>query len=62
VNGNGRHARLVTDKLLSILGEEEFTWGISVIDENGAVRKSYIQALKDADNHDFTALLRLTRS
>lgn len=62
VNGNGRHARLVTDKLLSILGEEEFTWGSSVIDEAGSIRKNYIKALKDADNHDFTALLRFVRS
>lgn len=62
VNGNGRHARLVTDKLLRILGEEEFTWGSSSIHHDGAIRGDYIQALKEADNHDFTALLRFVRS
>jgi Fic-DOC domain mobile mystery protein B len=62
INGNGRYARLITDKLLSILGEAEFTWGSSAIDEEGVIRRNYIQALKDADNHDFTALLRFARS
>lgn len=62
VNGNGRHARLVTDKLLRILGEEEFTWGRSSIDEDDTIRENYIQALKEADNHDFTALLGFVRS
>lgn len=62
VNGNGRHARLVTDKLLKLLGEEEFTWGSATIGEDGDARRYYIQALKDADNHDFTALLRFARS
>jgi len=62
VNGNGRHARLVTDKLLRIVGEEEFTWGSLSNDEAGTVRRNYIQALKDADNHDFSELLRFVRS
>lgn len=62
VNGNGRHARLVTDKLLRIVGEEEFTWGSLGNDEVGTVRRNYIQALKDADNHGFTELLRFVRS
>lgn len=61
-NGNGRHARLVTDKLLRIVGEEEFTWGSLSNDEVGTVRRNYIQALIDADNHDFTGLLRFVRS
>ncbi|MEK7355014.1 MAG: mobile mystery protein B, partial [Bdellovibrionota bacterium] len=29
-NGNGRHARLMTDLLLRKLGEREFSWGESV--------------------------------
>lgn len=62
VNGNGRHARLVTDKLLRILGREEFTWGSLSNDEVGTMRRNYIQALKDADNQDFTELLRFVRS
>lgn len=62
VNGNGRHARLVTDKLLRILGGEEFTWGSLSNDEVGTIRTNYIQALIDADNHDFTSLLEFVRS
>lgn len=62
VNGNGRHARLVTDKLLKLLGEEEFTWGSATIGEDGDARRNYIQALQAADNHDFTALLKFARS
>ena len=62
VNGNWRHARLVTDKLLRILGENEFTWGSSSIDEVGPTRNEYIQALKDADSHDLSALLKFVRS
>lgn len=62
VNGNGRHARLVTNKLLSILGEEEFSWGGSIIDNDGDARSQYIRALRAADVHDFAALLAFARS
>lgn len=62
VNGNGRHARLVTNKLLSILGEEEFTWGSLTNDEIGTIRSNYIHALKNGDNHDFTELFQFVRS
>jgi len=62
VNGNGRHSRLITDKLLRILGEEEFTWGSLSNDEVDTVRRNYIQALKNADNHDFTELVSFVRS
>lgn len=61
-NGNGRHARLVTDKLLSILGEEEFTWGQSSLNNDTDVRQRYIQALKAADAHDCAPLLAFARS
>ena len=53
---------LVTNKLVNILGEEDFTWGSSSIDQEGIVRSNYIQALRNADNHDFTPLLRFARS
>jgi Fic-DOC domain mobile mystery protein B len=62
VNGNGRHARLVTDKFLRIVGEEEFTWGSLSIEDADTVRRNYIHALKDADTHDFSELLRFVRS
>jgi Fic-DOC domain mobile mystery protein B len=62
VNGNGRHARLVTDKLLTILGEEEFTWGQSSLDHDGDARQWYIEALRAADKHDYSLLLAFARS
>lgn len=62
VNGSGRHARLVTDKLLTLLGEKEFTWGQSSLDSDGDARQRYIQALRAADRHDYAALLAFARS
>jgi Fic-DOC domain mobile mystery protein B len=62
VNGNGRHARLVTDKLLTILGEEEFTWGQSSLDHDGDARQRYIEALGAADKHNYSLLLAFARS
>lgn len=62
VNGNGRHARLVTDKLLTTLGEKEFSWGRSSLDRDGDARQRYIQALRAADRHDYAPLLAFARS
>lgn len=62
VNGNGRHARLVTDKLLTTLGEKEFTWGQASLDHDGNARQRYIQALQAADKHDYAPLLAFARS
>lgn len=62
VNGNGRHARLVTDKLLTILGEKEFTWGQASLNHDRNARQRYIQALQAADKHDYAPLLAFARS
>lgn len=62
-NGNGRHARLITDTLLTeVLKREPFTWGGGNLTETGELRKRYITALKAADNLDFTKLLGFVRS
>lgn len=54
-NGNGRHARLITDTLLTdIFGLEPFTWGSGDLTKAGDVRTTYIDALRAADNHDYT--------
>lgn len=64
-NGNGRHARLLTDLLLSSHGQPKFTWGITQDDSQlvaeGPVRDSYIQALKSADQGDFAPLIKFGR-
>lgn len=61
-NGNGRHARLMTDSLLVQAGEPRFTWGKQRLEAEGPVRKKYIHALQDADKHDYAALAKFVRS
>lgn len=62
-NGNGRHARLATDRLLiDVFGLEPFTWGNANIDRQGDVRSQYIQALRQADNHDYSELIAFVRA
>jgi len=62
-NGNGRHARLMTDLLLeNVLGRPRFTWGGVNLANPGEVRERYISALQAADNHDFQPLLDFARS
>ncbi len=62
-NGNGRHARLMTDILLKrILKQESFTWDVKNINVEENVRNLYLNALRKADNHDYSMLLDFVRS
>jgi len=61
-NGNGRHARLAADLLAIALGQTAFTWGAADLAPVGEVRSAYIAALKQADQHDYAALLSFARS
>ena len=61
-NGNGRHARMATDLLLTSLGAEPFSWGSSNLIEAGKTRKQYIAALRAADKHDIGPLLDFVRT
>jgi len=61
-NGNGRHARLMTDLLLVRLGQERFTWGAGNLVAEGGVRRRYIDALRMADGKDYAALFAFVRS
>ncbi len=56
-NGNGRHARLMTDTLLRSREHSQFTWGRGDL-RSGTVRQEYIAALQSADGHDFKPLFR----
>ncbi len=56
-NGNGRHARLVTDRFLIANNRPRLSWGQSNLYENSIIRKEYIKALQAADKHDYSALL-----
>lgn len=66
VNGNGRHARIMTNILLSSNGQEPFSWGMKThsgeLEVQGALRDEYISALRSADKGDYTALIQFVRS
>ncbi|MGH7543786.1 MAG: mobile mystery protein B [Gemmatimonadota bacterium] len=56
-NGNGRHARLMTDLLLTTNGAQRFDWGRGDLNRKGGVRERYIIALRAADDLDHEPLL-----
>lgn len=61
-NGNGRHARLIADLLITQLGEPVFTWGSGSLREINALRSAYVSALRAADGHDIGPLLAFART
>lgn len=61
-NGNGRHARLLTDLLLKSRGEKPFNWGRGDLMHAGAARDRYLAALRAADANDLYGLLDFVRS
>lgn len=62
-NGNGRHARMMTDIILLSQGKESFTWGRQKdLAETSPIRKQYIDALRAADKKDYTLLMQFVRS
>jgi Fic-DOC domain mobile mystery protein B len=65
-NGNGRHARLITDKLLHHNQQKQFTWGAKSIKDGllseSRLRNKYISALRLADEKNMKALIEFVRS
>ncbi len=61
-NGNGRHARLITDVLLRSVEREPFTWGGANLETAGQARQRYLDALRAADRGELDLLLRFTQS
>ena len=62
-NGNGRHARLMTDILLEeFLDRPPFPWGSANLAKTGDDRAKYIESLKAADNGNYERLLEFVRS
>jgi fido (protein-threonine AMPylation protein) len=61
-NGNGRHAREITDLLLIQQGQKPFTWGSASLTEPGETRQRYIDALRAADNWYNSKLVEFVRS
>lgn len=60
-NGNGRHARLVTDIYLQRRGGRHPRWPID-LGNNGSARSLYIQALREADGGNYIPLVEFMRS
>jgi Fic-DOC domain mobile mystery protein B len=64
-NGNGRHARMMTDVLAVKYGLSEFTWGAGKdLGAEGEARTHYLAALRalDANENDVRLLLGFARS
>lgn len=61
-NGNGRHSRLIADVLAVQLGRPRFPWGRANLQSAGAVRDTYISAIKRADEGNVKPLIEFARS
>ena len=62
-NGNGRHARLVTDLLLEkVLHRPLFTWGQASLAKTGQDRIMYVESLQSANQTSYQSLLEFVRS
>ena len=57
-NGNGRHARMMADLLLTELDGRRFEWGRGSLAPVSELRARYIAALQSADRGDYLPLLR----
>src|ERR1700730_5889156 len=64
-NGNGRHARMITDVLAVKQGRPEFNWGSRQnLVQEGDARSQYLAALRalDANDNDAKSLLAFART
>jgi Fic-DOC domain mobile mystery protein B len=64
-NGNGRHARMITDIVAVKHGQAEFSWGAGAnLVAEGRARSAYLAAMRalDADENDIKPLLAFARS
>jgi fido (protein-threonine AMPylation protein) len=60
--GNGRHARLIADRLAVGFGNPPFTWGGGLaLEVKGDTRELYLAAMKQADHRDFAPLMTFAR-
>ncbi|MGH8276104.1 MAG: mobile mystery protein B [Steroidobacteraceae bacterium] len=61
-NGNGRHARLMADLLLTHLAGQRFEWGRGSLMAANELRSRYIAALRAADAGDYRPLLEFVEN
>jgi fido (protein-threonine AMPylation protein) len=61
-NGNGRHARLIADRLAVAFGNSPFTWGGGqALEARSDTRDRYLAAMRAADAGDFARLSAFAR-
>lgn len=61
-NGNGRHARMLTDVIMIRSGRAPFSWGSANLVQTGKARDDYLAALRRADENDIDPLVRFAGS
>jgi len=62
-NGNGRHSRLMGDIINEKLFDQKaFTWGANSPSNSIDSRHLYLQAVKSADQGNYTALIEFATS
>lgn len=62
-NGNGRHSRLMADIIIEkIYKQPVFTWGTANHSGEADARAAYLQAIKAADQGNYSLLLNFARS
>jgi len=61
-NGNGRHARLIADLLMTEFEKPSLTWGNVAYKKSGDLRHQYIEALRSADSGNIRPLLSFAQS
>jgi Fic-DOC domain mobile mystery protein B len=58
-NGNGRHSRMMADIIIEfVFNKEVFSWQKSNMIKADETRKSYISALREADNGNINPLIK----
>jgi Fic-DOC domain mobile mystery protein B len=60
-NGNGRHARLMTDALMIENGQSRFSWG-SLMKDSVLARSKYLESLRAADKGNLEPLKKFLNS
>jgi Fic-DOC domain mobile mystery protein B len=62
-NGNGRHSRIMADIIIEkVFKNKIFSWGMSDLSKENDIRANYLKAIKLADRHDYTELMKFARS
>lgn len=62
-NGNGRHSRIMADIIIEkVFKDKIFMWGMSDLSKENDIRANYLKAIKLADRHDYTELMKFARS